>query len=231
MNKLYTLITFLVTLSLSAQTLEFTSVDTLVYGANNEEDIMAYATVKNISDEIVAVRVRKEEVSIVEGSINYFCWDLCFEPPVFSSGLMTLEPEETNSAFIAYLQPHGNNGMSTMRYCFTNNVNTDEHCIDITFNVTPVSVEKVNPYKSFLSNVYPNPAVNSVNINYNLPAGAKEGTIVVYNAIGIRVKEISLNKTSGVANIDVADLQSGIYNAALVINGKLDAAKRFVIKH
>jgi hypothetical protein len=118
-----------------------------------------------------------------------------------------------------------------MRYCFTNNVNTDEHCIDVAFNVTPVSVEKIDPAKSFLSNVYPNPAVNSLNINYNLPSGAKEGTIVVYNAIGIRVKEISLNKTSGVANIDVADLQSGIYNAALVINGKLDAAKRFVIKH
>lgn len=231
MKKFFTLSSLFISTLIFSQTISFTNVDTIVYGQGSDAELVGYATIKNITTEEISLRVRKTEVSIVEGSVNYFCWDACFEPQVMNSGFLYIGAGATNNSFSGHLEPNGSTGISVVRYCFTNNINTDNPCIEIAYNVTPVSVEKINPAKTFLSNVYPNPAVNTLNVNYNLPAGNLDGTLVIYNAIGVKVKELKLNNTVGKSTFDVSDLQSGIYNLALIVNGKLETAKRFVVKN
>ena len=55
---------------------------------------------------------------------------------------------------------------------------------------------------------YPNPATETVTIDYSLP---KDGTLVVRNLLGSVVKTVTLTAGTGSARIDIATLPQGVY--------------------
>ncbi|MEO9257721.1 MAG: T9SS type A sorting domain-containing protein, partial [Crocinitomicaceae bacterium] len=66
--------------------------------------------------------------------------------------------------------------------------------------------------------MYPNPANNSVQIQFN--QNNNEGTLLITDFSGKLVKSVSLNDASQEMNVDLSDLSQGIY----FINHKTEAA-------
>ena len=73
----------------------------------------------------------------------------------------------------------------------------------------------------------PNPAINWVDLYYELPAELKTGHLLVTSTAGTRMMQIELRNNSGQLTLNTKDWVSGIYFATLFSEGQ--AAKVFKI--
>ena len=81
---------------------------------------------------------------------------------------------------------------------------------------------------TLLQNV-PNPVHGSTSIMYSLPEGTGRAQLLLTDALGRTVKTVQLN-SSGVVNLDVSSLSSGVYNYSLVADGKTLQTKKMAVK-
>jgi len=86
---------------------------------------------------------------------------------------------------------------------------------------------KNNSSNSKVINVYPNPAYQSIDIDYNL-SDSTEAKIVFYNSIGISVYNKNL-KSGGKLNIDISSWKSGVYYYNLITNTDVIVSNRLVV--
>ena len=88
--------------------------------------------------------------------------------------------------------------------------------------------EAVNPMTS--ARLYPNPASDMLNIEVNA-SQASEMSISVYNIMGQKVMDQNVNITTGMntRNINISDLNSGIYFVTVKANGYENTMK-FIVK-
>ncbi|MEA3503979.1 MAG: T9SS type A sorting domain-containing protein [Bacteroidota bacterium] len=79
----------------------------------------------NNNDEALDIKVKKIENSLIENSVNYFCWGSCFAPFIYESPTpVTIEGNTTNeNDFSSDYSPSGGVGTSSITYVFfdTNN--------------------------------------------------------------------------------------------------------------
>ncbi len=95
--------------------------DTLtVSGTTDITTLTAYVYITNNSASSINVKVRKKEISIIGGSVNYFCWGLCFGPTVYESPNPISIPSgaTNNSDFYGDYLSNGNVGTSIIAYTF-----------------------------------------------------------------------------------------------------------------
>lgn len=78
-----------------------------------------------------------------------------------------------------------------------------------------ISYVTVSAFASNLK-VYPNPASQFVNVV--LPQGINNATIELYNTIG--AKQMHIETNSNVANINIANLQEGVYLFKIKVNNQ-----------
>lgn len=62
-----------------------------------------------------------------------------------------------------------------------------------------------------LSKAFPNPAINSVTIPYNLPTNVKEAELKLYNVTGTEVKSFIIDHTFDHLLVQTSDLPAGMY--------------------
>lgn len=252
MKKLL-LFTFLFSgFSLFAQNLQFLnqananiSGTTLTISGNvNDFSLEHYVKIRNNGSSNIDVKVKRYEVSAVSGSKNYFCWTLCYSP--MNAGAVYQFPTPSDNAWndyvsvnagvtaayqlIVYYQPYNNIGSSTYRYvAFDGNNQNDSVYIDIVFDVTALSVSEINKQSTF--NLYPNPANNNVNINFEVPNVATSRQIIIYDVLGNKVADYSLSGTSGKLSVDVSMLNNGFYFFSLIENSKAVLTKKLMVSH
>ncbi|QEC66739.1 T9SS type A sorting domain-containing protein [Panacibacter ginsenosidivorans] len=75
----------------------------------------------------------------------------------------------------------------------------------------------------------PNPLRNTTSIRYNIPADAKNASLVITDMSGKAIKQLSVKAGSGIINIDASSLNAGIYNYTLIVDGRTIEAKRMVV--
>ena len=80
-----------------------------------------------------------------------------------------------------------------------------------------------------LSNAYPVPAQNFVQVNYQLPATENSGTLEVISSTGAKIDEIYLDDASGVANIDLTNYTSGNYLLRLKTSSGFTSTKKTIV--
>jgi hypothetical protein len=95
--------------------------------------------------------------------------------------------------------------------------------IDFRVSTQEPSLPKVN----FV--LYPNPATNELNIDFDPINGETKAEISLYNLLGSKVGYQKLDMTNTPLSINVSNLPSGMYNAVLVIKGRSNAVQKFVI--
>jgi hypothetical protein len=213
--------------------------DTVVY-CNEDLDssiiVQGKLWIVNQSGASINGAVRRYEECMVNGTENYFCWDICWSAAVSVSGPMTIANGDTAKFFYGDYKSLGNEGASIIRYRFFNDdtpANFNE--VYIKFHVggsclaiadCNVGLDEEEPY---LSSVYPNPASDQINFEYN--TAGKDGSIQIYDITGKQVRNYVVNSGSTKSTIGLEGLHSGIYFYTLNISGKPLATKKFIIKN
>lgn len=190
---------------------------------------------QNMSANSLSVRCRREIISAVPGSTNYFCWGVCFQESTDVSPVGVAVPmaaEQTNNSFFGHYKPNGNAGQSTIRYCFFDNNNpTDEFCETVTYCVDVanciVGVEENAGAK--LEAVSPNPTSGMTVLRYTLPSASKSAQVVVYSITGALVKSESLISRQGMVVFDAGELGAGVYLIGVSVDGQPGAMQKLVV--
>jgi hypothetical protein len=204
-----------------------------VIGDPGAEYIQARINVKNISAAALDVKVKKviHEGDTLPGTMNYFCWGLCFTPFTYTSpNSLNIQPGQTLEDFYGDYNPFNVIGISHITYVFfdMNNVN-DSVAITVEFNASPASILDPAAGVKF-SEAYPNPAISVVNIDYTLSSSISRAAVVISNMLGCRVKEIPLTESAGKIQLPVYDLVNGIYFYSLVGDDRVILTRKFIVE-
>ncbi|MCX6350864.1 MAG: T9SS type A sorting domain-containing protein [Bacteroidetes bacterium] len=78
-------------------------------------------------------------------------------------------------------------------------------------------------------NNYPNPTTNETRIDYTLPAGVSNATIVLFNAEGKEVNRYRVDNTFDNLIINTQNLAAGVYNYSLISKGRTEPGGRIVV--
>jgi hypothetical protein len=184
--------------------------------------------VKNTGSTAKSIRMIRQQVSVLQGTSNYFCWESCYSPNTdTSTGNVNLSPNgEFADMFLDYA-PSGQLGTSTVRYLLQNVANlNDTASILVRYSATPTSLNEINAVPS-LSAIYPNPASNQVTVNYNCIQ--VQSSIEIKNLLGQVQRILPIVAGSKNINISVADMPEGIYFVTLKSGGNIIDTKRLVV--
>lgn len=84
--------------------------------------------------------------------------------------------------------------------------------------------------KLTVSNLYPNPAFDYVDIDVQINGNFSDVRLVMYNILGQPVKEVNLDVNQRTVRIQLRDLNPGLYPYQLVVDGKSMATKKLIVK-
>ena len=218
--------------------------------APNAEDWMTEMiqemTVYNLTANPLNVLISKEEVKVVEGTANSFCWGSCYSPVVMESPVaMEIAPysysPEGQLSFHYNLDPEGASfdsdgnintalwpaGTTIIRYyAYPERDPEDRICLEVWFAYNATNVPEV--VASF-GKAYPNPAVNTVRFDLQ---GSAQQTVkaVLYNLLGQEVKSQTVNGAQDKIEFNVSDLQEGIYFCSFFVNNAMVKTDKFIVK-
>lgn len=206
-----------------------------VWGEPTDDIIQARINVKNETAEAKQVKVKKviNAEDTLAGTMNYFCWGLCYGPDTYESPFpQTLDGGVVSDQFYGDYSPVQVLGKSTITYVFFNvDDRNDSVYVIVEFNASPASVTENIAGQVKFSEAYPNPATNRVNVDYSIPASVKNARVVITDLLGSRVKEIGLENLSGTARVSVSELVNGIYFYSLIADNQLILTRKFMVKH
>lgn len=77
--------------------------------------------------------------------------------------------------------------------------------------------------------LFPNPNNGQMRIAYYLPQQKGEAQLIIYNALGVEIKNININDKEGVIEINEKQWESGVYFIRLMIEGEEQHSDKFVI--
>ena len=226
------LLTYSQSLQLSDSTGSIVNNSTIIkFGLPSDDEILSFIFVKNTTADSMSVKVRMVKISTLPGTMNVFCWGLCFDTSTYvSPDPIVIHAGRTDSTnFSGHYIPGGVSGNSTMRYVFFNaNTPTDTVCVNVTFAAFPQGIKDLSNIT--LSDAYPNPANNSVNFSCSVPqsSGAK---LILRNILGSVVKEVDIAGISGKFSLNTSELADGVYFYSFLVNGTPRVTKKLVIRH
>ncbi|MCU0318533.1 MAG: T9SS type A sorting domain-containing protein [Flavobacteriales bacterium] len=183
--------------------------------------------------------VRRYELDVQPSTANYFCWGQCYAPRDAGQSVvwqgaaqdaLVMVNGEPNENFHAYHMPNGIVGNSTFRYVwFDTALPTDSVWCDIQFRaIDNVGVDELTPSASL--GVFPNPSRGAdVQFALELRNVDQALDLVVFNALGARVRTITVRPGQLNARLGTTELAEGLYFASVLQGGKALATQRFVI--
>ena len=185
--------------------------------------------IRNMSGTDLDVVVEKEIITVPDGSSNYFCWGMCFDPSVYVSRAVPL-PAGTVSGegeLSFHFIPVTMTDFASIKYYAYDEGSNERISVVVVFN----SLEGVGDHSTAcsLSHAYPNPASTVVRFDYGL-SPSDRAVLSIYNLLGQEVMSQELNGIQGQASISVADLTEGIYFCNLMVNGQAVKTEKFIVK-
>ncbi|MBQ0128843.1 MAG: T9SS type A sorting domain-containing protein [bacterium] len=227
----------------SAQSLQF-ELNGHVYADGDEvlcnepnlifDEMIQHFQIRNNSSEAINVVVKKEEMEVLEGTMNYFCWGLCLSPEVYVSQPVPMEAGavsgEEDFAIHVSFDPEWTmdpaqwlQGVVVIKYTAYNERNEDDKVsiiVKFESDITSVDENQVS-----MSQAYPNPASSVVRFNVNCEGAA---SVALYNLLGQEVLTQDVENDQVV--LSVADLNEGIYFCNLKVNGQVVRTEKFIVK-
>lgn len=82
----------------------------------------------------------------------------------------------------------------------------------------------------WVSHVYPNPALDFVDIDFQITSSVREVLLTFYNVLGQEVKEVVLEKDQKNTHISLREFNSGMYMYQLSIDGRSVATKKLIVR-
>ncbi len=221
----------------NAQFVIFNGALNAVFGTGELDEELAEAwNVINNTALTATYATRAEVIQLVAGSNYQYCWgEHCsawVAGNVALPDVVTIGPDAANGTFYTHFRPNGFSGHSIIRYCWYNiNSPTEEVCYDVNFCVNAecvITVTKVTQVGD-ITEISPNPITKTSTLSYDFTTVPTNAKIQIHNMVGSLVKEVLLEKKSGLVTIEAADFESGIYFCSIQCDGKIFETKRLVI--
>lgn len=232
MNKLITLFPFLFAATfVSAQSFEFTYTAPFQWGDANTL-MTSRAHLKNNSGSSKDVKALRSIISEVPGSINYFCWDVCYGPSTnVALNPLTVPAGAEVQNFYGDYEPYGNLGTTTIKYCFFDQQNiNDSICYIAVYTASPTGVETdFIVDANVISNAFPNPASHTTKLKYSVKSTAGAARLEIHNMLGAAIKTIELKEKYGTIEIPLEQLQAGIYFYSLKVDNNIVSTKKLTV--
>jgi len=223
----------------SAQSLQFEWDGNVFYDGEaiectNDEygygEFIQHMQLRNLTSNDMNVIIEKEVIETLEGTINSFCWGMCYGPDTYiSPEAVTVLANSLNTDDLSFHNIYEPEvfGYVVVRYYAYDEHNPDERVsIIVKFHK---SGEGIDTYMRpmLMSQAYPNPASSFVNFDYDFDGNL---TAVVYNILGQEVLRQNLNTNFGQLTFPVADLNDGIYFCTMLVNGSAATTQKFIVK-
>ena len=211
--------------SLSLSAINTTYIDTGFY-------FQSVTRVHNNSSSNIDVLVEKVQNNLVSGHESHFDWVMAYPP------LIVVSPHSYNlpagsyiDLFQGFLQQNNISGISYVSYCFydQNNI-SDSVCVQYMYNGITVSSE-MSGSKNFISPAIPNPADRDVTFRYRINnISGNAASLRIFNILGVKVKDVVLSKTNNFVNLNISDLDEGLYLYALYVDGNIISSNKFIVR-
>lgn len=85
--------------------------------------------------------------------------------------------------------------------------------------------------RMWVSNVYPNPADDVTEVDYQISGSVGEAKLILLNVLGAPVAEYGLDRGDRKVRIVTRDFATGYYLYQLSVDGKKVATKRLLVRH
>ena len=239
---LLSLIVMVFAAQLSAQSLAFkyegetvqpgTTID-IVSDINASFEIQFDLDIINTTDADINVVAQMEDLTGI--GMTYLCWGSCYMPgtleathPVAAGG------EGVFNGHVMFMDANSGEMLPVgtevkMAYTFFDERNPEQtYTFNVNFKYQPESIVDYNSVDVF-SNAYPNPANNTVSFDYNMPYDVNSASVAIYNMMGQEVVRQNLNLGGSRADINVSDLNEGVYFYSLIVNNQTVKTNKFVV--
>lgn len=237
-KSIFTLLLMAAISYVSAQTLQFELDGYVFYDGEavectNDEygygEYIQHMQLRNLTSGDLGVIIEKEVMEDLEGTMNNFCWGLCFGPDTYvSPSPVTVLANSLNTDELSFHTLFNDvfGYVVVKYYAYEERHPEDRISIIVKFHRSGEGVDD-NFGQMSMSQAYPNPASSMVNFDY-----AFEGnpTAVVYNILGQEVLRKELNNNIGQVSLPVSDLNDGIYFCTMMTNGQACTTQKFVVK-
>ena len=104
------------------------------------------------------------------------------------------------------------------------------HITDIFNYDDPTGMEEQPKVVPLQMNVHPNPATTWVAIDYTLPNGNAKAELSIFNAMGVKVKQLELEGNEGQKVLDLREFAGGVYTCTIACGGYFQTQKMVVTK-
>jgi|TARA_B110000967_G_C18894547_1_gene569643 hypothetical protein len=227
--KLYLLLlTATFSISSFAQNFSVESTDTTFYGNATDSDFDSRFILSNDSSDTFPMSWSVESSNIEAGWEFSICDPSLCHPKGASSGFFDMPIITVNSIMNLHYYPNNNAGQSTVSVKLWENAYPNDFLIlNWTGIVSPVGIE--TKVKTYLMSAYPNPAINNINIQFDLNTASDKNEIFLYDVSGRKIGSEVL--TTGIGSIEFPqNLNSGIYFYSLISNGQAIMTKKVIKK-
>lgn len=206
-----------------------------VSGEPSEFEIVAYANLHNNTGHDMNIKVARKKIDIIDGTMSQICWaGLCYSPMVDTSVLSQVVVAGGSSSdedFSGHYLPNGHMGTSIIEFTFYNVDNPTEFVsVNVYFVIEYAGIAEDAMHGGSISEIYPNPATNYVNLDFDLTPSVKQAKVRVINLLGSVVKEVEIEKSTNQLKLDVSDLDNGVYFYSVIINGDTYKTKKLVVR-
>jgi hypothetical protein len=187
--------------------------------------------IRNIGNTTEDILVKSSVQYVPSGTINFLCWAQCYGPAVtLAPAPLTADPNGVIDQFHGYYRNYGVLEEATIQYIFflENNPN-DSIVLNAVFNPATVGIN--NAKAPALFSASPNPANEQFKITYANLSDSNNAVLEVYNMLGSKVYNTSLNATSGQVEIPSNNFKSGLYLYTIRQDGKSTFTGKIVVKH
>lgn len=205
----------------------------VLVGGTPDEQVKAEVFITNNNLETVNVYVRRIVNYEVPGSINQFCWGLCYPPHINqSSVVISIDPGATNNTdFYCDYYPNGTSGISRITYVFINEDDTTDYSsLTINYDIEVTGINELVDSFIDLSDPYPNPADQNVYFNYDINPG-KQMKLAMYNLLGTKVMEKVLDPNKSKVSFFTGGLDEGMYFYSVISGNDVLKTQKLIVRH
>jgi len=157
---------------------------------------------------------------------HLFCLgDHCFSSSVFAEDEPILAGAEMD--FHPTIMLTGNTTGYAFRYTFWNSLAIADSVWMILKNGTCGMINVDNPVYNKNISIYPNPAINGFELEYDLDIS--EGLLEIRSMVGSTVKSVPIETSKGRLFVETADLPEGLYVCSVLSEGKVIRVLKLVV--
>lgn len=206
-----------------------------LWGEPTDFEMVLFANVHNNTGNAMNIKVARNEIYLVDGTFSQICWaGLCYSPDKDTSvnyQLVLAGGTSADEDFSGHYSPNGHIGTSLVEFIF---YNIDDPSIFVSvvvkFWASPQSIAEDAMQGGSISEIYPNPATNYVNLDFDLTPSVKQAKVRVINLLGSVVKEVEIERGTNQLKLDISDLDNGVYFYSVLINGDTYKTKKLVVR-